>query len=185
MGPDLALAIFGEHTLDPLGLHGIHHWGRVAENGIRLASHTGANQKVVVCFALFHDLKRSNESLDPAHGARAAQSVRLVKSRLKLTADEVSLVLEACSGHSNKVRHSDPTIGTCWDSDRMDLARIGIRPDRSYLSTSPPKPLFDWAVRRARRAAKAPFMEELFGRYLSIASREKYEPRRSRHLESR
>jgi uncharacterized protein len=31
----------------------------------------------------------------------------------------------------------DPTIGTCWDADRLDLARegVGIQPRARYMST--------------------------------------------------
>jgi uncharacterized protein len=28
-----------------------------------------------------------------------------------------------------------PTIGTCWDADRLDLGRVGARPDPKYMST--------------------------------------------------
>jgi hypothetical protein len=30
---------------------------------------------------------------------------------------------------------SDPTIGACWDADRLDLWRLGRRPDPMLLST--------------------------------------------------
>ena len=29
----------------------------------------------------------------------------------------------------------DATIGTCWDADRLELPRVGIRPDPRYFST--------------------------------------------------
>ena len=29
----------------------------------------------------------------------------------------------------------DITIQTCWDADRLDLGRIGIRPNPTYLGT--------------------------------------------------
>ena len=35
----------------------------------------------------------------------------------------------------------DPTIGTCWDADRLDLGRVGIVPDEQYMSTAEGKRL--------------------------------------------
>ena len=33
--------------------------------------------------------------------------------------------------------HPDATIAVCWDSDRLNLWRIGVRPDPALLSTAP------------------------------------------------
>ena len=30
---------------------------------------------------------------------------------------------------------TDPTIGCCWDADRLDLGRVGIEPEAEYQST--------------------------------------------------
>jgi hypothetical protein len=32
-------------------------------------------------------------------------------------------------------RHPDVTIQTCWDADRLDLGRVGIRPDPARMGT--------------------------------------------------
>jgi uncharacterized protein len=29
-----------------------------------------------------------------------------------------------------------PTIGVCWDADRLDLTRVGIMPDPEFFSTA-------------------------------------------------
>ena len=29
-----------------------------------------------------------------------------------------------------------PTIGTCWDADRLDLGRVGIVPQPKFMSTA-------------------------------------------------
>ncbi|MGB5446898.1 MAG: hypothetical protein WBM99_15485, partial [Psychromonas sp.] len=34
---------------------------------------------------------------------------------------------------------TDPTIGTCWDADRLDLGRYGIYPKAQFLSTEAAK----------------------------------------------
>ena len=33
----------------------------------------------------------------------------------------------------------DPTIGTCWDADRLDLRRVAIVPKTGLMSTNPAK----------------------------------------------
>ena len=30
----------------------------------------------------------------------------------------------------------DPTIGTCWDADRLDIGRVGIIPHERFMSTA-------------------------------------------------
>jgi uncharacterized protein len=41
----------------------------------------------------------------------------------------------ACEEHTNGNVSSHPTIGVCWDSVRLNLWRVGIRPDPRWLST--------------------------------------------------
>jgi uncharacterized protein len=65
--------ILSEYTLPVVGDHGVAHWARVLENGLRLAEETGANVEVVCLFAILHDSKRINENSDPDHGPRAAE----------------------------------------------------------------------------------------------------------------
>ena len=57
-----------QYKLDPQGLHGLPHWERVLQNGLRLAEHTGADSTVITLFALFHDACRENEWKDKNHG---------------------------------------------------------------------------------------------------------------------
>ena len=44
------------------------------------------------------------------------------------------------------------TIQTCWDADRLDLGRVGITPDPSWLCTEAAKrpEVIAWADGRAR-----------------------------------
>ncbi len=46
------------------GKHGVIHWSRVYENGIKLADQDGVNAEVVQFFSIFHDSRRRNESWD-------------------------------------------------------------------------------------------------------------------------
>jgi len=42
----------------------------------------------------------------------------------------------ACEHHSNQTAKSDNiTIQICWDSDRLDIWRLGIEPDPKYFYT--------------------------------------------------
>ena len=37
--------------------------------------------------------------------------------------------------HTDGTISDDPTIGCCWDADRLDLPRVGMQPDPALLST--------------------------------------------------
>jgi uncharacterized protein len=118
------------------GIHGVSHWSRVRLNGLRLAALTGADPIVVELFAFLHDACRENEGVDPGHGTRAAQFVdELTPVVLPVNGHQKLLLKLACTGHTDQSVHHDPTVATCWDADRLDLWRIGIRPDPSRLCT--------------------------------------------------
>ncbi|MCB1705574.1 MAG: hypothetical protein KDI17_11960 [Halioglobus sp.] len=103
-------------------------------NGLLLAQHTGANVRVVEYFAFIHDLGRHNDDHDPEHGERAAAIAENIAGDLiELAADELALLTEACRGHSDGHTLADVTVMTCWDADRLDLGRVGIRPEAARL----------------------------------------------------
>jgi uncharacterized protein len=136
VSPDLLAAIRAQYRLDWQGVHGIRHWERVRENGRRLVEVTGADPVVVEFFAALHDSRRFNDYRDPQHGARAAELIReLDPSLIPLTAAQLDVLAEACRTHTSGTKTDDPTIGTCWDADRLDLLRVGTRPDPRYLVT--------------------------------------------------
>ena len=45
----------------------------------------------------------------------------------------------ACCWHTHEDSSDESTIGTCWDADRLDLVRVGIKPDPDYMSSDPAK----------------------------------------------
>jgi len=45
-------------------------------------------------------------------------------------------VAHAIDGHTRMGPSTDPTVGVCLDADRLNLWRVGIRPDPRFLSTS-------------------------------------------------
>lgn len=127
-------------------LHGPDHWRRVERHGLRLAQATpGADVVVVRLFTVFHDAERVNESSDPDHGHRAAE---LVKRRcgewFALNDGQLRNLCTACKYHADGETTDDPTIGCCWDADRLDLPRIGIGPHRDFMSTALGKNLSHW-----------------------------------------
>ncbi len=67
----------------------------------------------------------------------------------------------ACDGHTDGKTSDDPTIGACWDADRLDLCRLGDRIDVRALSTAPARTM--GALNRARELlADAPEWETIF-----------------------
>ena len=107
-----------------------------------IAEASGADATVVRLFALFHDSRRENECRDHGHGKRGAELARSLKGvEFQLDDALFHLLMEACGGHTDIVHHPDPTIGTCWDADRLDLPRVGITPDPAYLNTARAKQL--------------------------------------------
>jgi uncharacterized protein len=148
----IAGVILEQYVLPWCGIHGVPHWGRVLENGLRLTRATGANERVVTLFALFHDACRTNEGHDPGHGQRGAElAARLRNSFFEVTDAEFRLLHEACVGHTGGEIRADVTVQTCWDADRLDLARVGIDPVAERLCTDCARDpaLIAWATQRA------------------------------------
>jgi uncharacterized protein len=118
-------------------VHGPAHWRRVEQNGLLLATRTRADPIVVRLFAIFHDSKRLNDSTDEGHGARGAEYAAQLKDELfHLDDSTFALLHEACVWHTDRDHSTDPTIGTCWDADRLDLGRVGMIPHPAYMSTA-------------------------------------------------
>jgi uncharacterized protein len=124
-------------ALDWHGIHGAPHWARVHQNGLLLAERHGADVRVITLFAYLHDHLRRDDGRDAEHGARAAASVGPLGERLSLGLDasQVRLLEQACLGHSHGHMEGDITVRCCWDADRLDLGRVGIRPDPERLCT--------------------------------------------------
>ncbi len=146
------------HAMKPWGLHGVAHWWRVRHNGLLVAAHSGANERVVRLFALIHDSFREDDGSDPQHGARAAAWLLRVRED-RVLRDEVhdemhaephtndaafqhtravihaldarafEQLHRACELHTSTARTGDLTIDACFVADRLDLARVGYRPD--------------------------------------------------------
>jgi uncharacterized protein len=167
-------AILEEYALPLHGYHGVAHWARVLENGRRLSAETGANIEIVSLFAVFHDSRRVNEGFDPYHGTRGAEFAKTLRGRLfDLVDDEFEVLHYACSAHTDEDTHPDVTIQTCWDSDRLDLGRVGIVPDRDLLCTDAAKTstMISWAHGRASFGFVPPLVADEWG--IALAERQR------------
>jgi uncharacterized protein len=145
-------------ALDWRGIHGAPHWARVRHNGLELSSRTGANTRVVEAFAFLHDSCRRSDGGDPEHGYRAGElATRINDEFLRLDTEELALLVYACQGHSSGQLEGDLTVQTCWDADRLDLGRVGIRPVAARLCTSAARdPSFiAWAYARSLMRSRA------------------------------
>lgn len=148
----LLVEIASQYLLNPQDAHGLDHWGRVLENGLRLVDAEGGDSTVIRLFAIFHDACRHNQSRDPGHGARgAALAEELLGDLALVTKKQLDLLTLACRDHTDGKTAADLTVQICWDSDRLDLARVAIMPDPNFLCTKTAidKDILEWANQRA------------------------------------
>jgi len=119
------------------GYHGPQHWLRVSDHAVALARSLGIDPLVPCLFGMVHDSQRWDDGIDPEHGERAAEFIRAHREELFgfLADHEVQDLAVACALHSHGVTEGSPTQRACWDADRLDLGRVGVRPHPRYLCT--------------------------------------------------
>jgi uncharacterized protein len=152
MGLTKAQARLGQLATDRFKLsagksdHGPAHWINVLRIGRNLVHqyliyNAGIDLAVVEAFALLHDCCRENEMDDADHGRRAAREAPalLQKAGVKMGMTQLGKLQAAIAGHADGRTTDDPTIGACWDADRLDLIRVGIVPQKRFLSTTAAK----------------------------------------------
>jgi uncharacterized protein len=146
-----------DFALDWRGIHGAPHWARVRRNGLVLAGRTRASRRVVSLFAFLHDACREHDGRDAGHGRRASALVERLRAEglVSLGDEEAALLAYACRRHSDGLLDADVTVQTCWDADRLDLGRVGKRPDPARLCTPAARDhaLIEEAYRRSLRHA--------------------------------
>jgi uncharacterized protein len=137
----LVATVLERSTGKDSSLHGESHWQRVAAAGLELLPEMlGADPALVFLFALFHDSMRLNDNYDPMHGPRGAALAKELRGEtFEIEDAEMELLGFACDEHTNGDVGSDPTVGMCWDADRLNLWRVGRRPDPRLLSTQAAK----------------------------------------------
>ena len=165
--PDLSAVLDAVRVVSPSSLspfHGEGHWRRVATNGLDLAGEVGADPLLVVLFGLFHDSMRFSEGRDDGHGRRGALLASSLNTELiGLPKDRFDLLCTACADHTEGRTSEDPTIGACWDADRLDLCRLSRAIDPAAMSTVPGRTTY--AHERAAALLRAtPEWEAIFER---------------------
>lgn len=149
---DLVDFLRRQYRLNWRGIHGAGHWIRVRAIGLRLAPVTGADATVVELFAVLHDVCREDDGFDMEHGARSAELVlEVCDDLLGIAREQAELLAYACRYHTHGSTEADVTVQTCWDADRLDLGRVGIRPDPRYLCTTAARrtEMIEWAHARS------------------------------------
>jgi uncharacterized protein len=127
----------------------------VRHNALALAPLTGADDAVVRLFAIFHDSHREDDFADPQHGPRAAEWLTRVREGVSegsgegapydgtraavaaLADAQFEALRAACALHTSTLHHDDPTVATCFAADRLDLWRVGRRPNPKYIPIAP------------------------------------------------
>lgn len=125
-------------------MHGLPHWQRVACNGEQLAT-PETDLVVLRLFAYLHDSCRIDNGHDADHGPRAAKMiVDLRHTLLEGLSEKQFLTLQsAIEKHTSHHSTGDPTIDACFDTDRLDLIRVGIRPNAAKMATEKGKAFAD------------------------------------------
>ena len=129
-------AVVSNYKGDLNSIHGPRHWKRDSANGLEIALTCGADIEIVQLFALLHDSCRVSDIHDMGHGEQAALYAAKLRGKfLDLDDRRFGLLQHALAGHAHGKTSPDPTIGTCWDADRLELTRCGIQPDPALMST--------------------------------------------------
>lgn len=135
-----AIAAHVLDTFDPTACgdyHGPNHWDRVRQHGHAAARANGVDPLIAHIFGWVHDSQREHDGHDLEHGPLAAEFIRANRPGLFgfLTDAQIEVLATACELHSDGVTEGDVLAQVCWDADRLDLWRVGNRPDPQYMCT--------------------------------------------------
>ena len=152
-------------------IHGEGHWKCVAATGLELLPEVGGcDAAVLLLFGMLHDTKRLDDGHDPHHGPRAATFARSLHARglFVLAPDRLERLCRACHDHTHGTVSADPTVGACWDADRHNLWRVGVRPDPRWPSTGAARAA-ERITAAGRFAGQHKSWQELFDAYAAAA----------------
>jgi uncharacterized protein len=121
-----------------LPAHSENHWKGVAWFGLRLLeAGCPADPAALFVFSVVHDAERVNDWYDDEHAARAADLAATLRDEgLIRCGDEwFDALLSTLREHDLRRIATCPTVGACFDSDRLALPRYGVRIERELMST--------------------------------------------------
>lgn len=119
--------------------HGVTHWEHVEKLGLMLAKECPeADTDVIRWFAYLHDCRRGTEEWCEEHGRLAAKYMSRMRTTFlsDLTDEQFKTLMKACYHHTTKRRTKNLTADLCLDADRLDLERVGIKPDPKQMASS-------------------------------------------------
>lgn len=131
--------LISQFLLGSDSLHGPLHWESVLRNGMLMSSkNRNIDKEVVTLFSYIHDSKRVDEYIDVNHAERAAKSLHFLENvgLINLSKNQKELLFFAIKYHNDGHTSKNVTIGACWDSDRLELDRVGILPSIKFFSTA-------------------------------------------------
>ena len=151
--------------------HGETHWKLVAQCGLRLSQEVeNCDARVVLLFAVFHDAMRFDDGDDWEHGQRACHLVHRMNTdnQLFLSHGQAYVLATACLLHNRRVPCAHPTIGTCFDADRLNYPRGGTSLDTTQLSTCAAKnpQMISWSARQL--SCPVPSWESIWEQFVAI-----------------
>lgn len=140
----LLKAVIENHKLNIIESgHGLTHWLRVIDIGITLAYHNNVDPNFVIAFGLLHDSARTHDQHCFEHGPAACDVINKFRDLIPLDDTQISELKTAVGFHTTAHPHPEQNIShelkCCWDSDRLDLLRVGIVPANEYLYTKQAK----------------------------------------------
>ena len=167
--PDPDALVQAIAALAPVGssqIHGQQHWQTVSAFGTILARETpGADPVLALLFGILHDCQRLDDGSDRDHGRRAAALVPHLNGGLySLDEARLATLVRAIELHVDGLVSDDPTIGVCWDADRLHLWRVARMPDPGRLSTAAARARIGWAREQVRQWQDWPAVWTLAGR---------------------
>lgn len=143
---ELIAHLLGEFALRWDGIHGLSHWVRVYRNGLWLAykmkleHEVEVDQEVIALFAVLHDAGRVSDGVDENHGSATSALVsKLSGAHFNISPPQEQTLTYACLMHHQDIVSFEPTVGVCWDANRLDLSRVGLKIDPRFLSTQAAK----------------------------------------------
>ena len=130
-------------------VHGVAHAQRVHMHAARLAALQGwpaADTRLVLAAALWHDIGRRHDGVEPSHGEAGVARLRALGLADELARSDATIVYFAIRHHclrdecgERAARHlPDPERALCvfWllkDADGLDRVRLGEEPDPGQL----------------------------------------------------
>ena len=90
---------------------------------------------------MLHDSKREDEFEDKHHGKRASWFAQklLAGDIISLNDEDSRRLVYACANHTYSDKgdplFDDRIVQICFDSDRLDIGRVGLEVDVKYLVT--------------------------------------------------